>query len=75
MTNCRRKLKNPDVAKLKDWHPATCGDVYGADDHNVGGDDPPLPYGPATKSRRLSLIWRRTLSRPEYNSRMLSTIM
>ena len=74
MTNCGRKLKNPNVTKLKDRHPATGGSVYGADDHNVGGDDPPFPNGPATKSRRLSLIWRRTLSRPPYNSRRLSII-
>lgn len=62
------ELKNPDVRKLKDWHPTSSGNVYSANDCDVGRDDPALPDGPTTKFRPSSLTWRRTLSRPRYNS-------
>ena len=71
MPNCGRELNNPDVTKLKDWHPAAGGDLNSTDDHNVGSLNPALPNGPATKFRPLSLMWRRILSRPR---RRLSTI-
>ena len=57
-----RELRNPDIRKLKDWHPTICGNVYSTDDPNVGRDDLPLPNGPAIKFRPSSLSWRRTLS-------------
>ena len=72
MTSRGRELENPDVRKLKDWHPATRRNMYSADDPNVDSVNPALPDGPATKVCPLSLMWRQILSRPR---RRLGTIL
>ena len=55
MPRCDMELKDP-VTKLKDWHPATGGHVYGANDPNIDRVDSTLPDSPAIISRPLSLI-------------------
>ena len=54
----RQELKDPDVAKLKDRHPATSGNVYGANDPNIDRVDSTLPDSPTFISRPSTLIWR-----------------
>jgi hypothetical protein len=58
MPRCGRELKNPDIIKLKDWHPATGGNVYDTNDPNVDRVDSTLPDSPTIKFRPLTLIWR-----------------
>lgn len=62
MPNCGNELKDPDITKLKYWHPATSRYVYGTNDPNVDRVDPTLTDRPATKFSHLSLIWRQSLS-------------
>ena len=68
LPSCRvvARLINPDVTKLKDWHPATSRYVYGTNDPDVDRVDPALSDPPPTKFRHLSLIcqWRQILSWP-----------
>jgi hypothetical protein len=61
MPSCGRGSKDPDTIKLKDWHPATGGNVDSTNDPNVNKVDPALPDSPAIKFRRSSLTWRRIL--------------
>lgn len=56
-----RGSQDPNTIKLKDWHPATGGNVDSTNDPNVNRVDPALPDSPAIKSRRLSLTWRQIL--------------
>jgi hypothetical protein len=56
------ELKNPNVVELKNWHPATGGNVYGTDDPNVGVVDLILPDNPAVIAQVTSRIWRLILS-------------
>jgi len=54
MPSCGRGSKNPNTIKLKDWHPATGGNVDSTNDPNVNRVDSALPDSPAIKFRRLS---------------------
>jgi len=58
-----RELKYISV-ELKDWHPATGRNLYGADDPNVGPINAILPNNPAIIIRLtgLRVIGRQTLS-------------
>ena len=62
MSSCGGGSKNPDIIKLKDWHPTTSRNVDGTNDPNVNRVDPALPDSPAIGFRRLSLTWRQILS-------------
>ena len=75
MPSCGKELKDPNVTKLKDGHPATGRYVYGTNDPNVDRVNPAFPDPPATKFRHLSLIWRQILSWPRCYSGRLSTII
>jgi len=48
--------KNPNVVELKNWHPATGGNVYGPDDPNSGPVDLVLPNNPAIITQATSRI-------------------
>jgi hypothetical protein len=54
MPSCGRGSDDPAI-KLKDWHPATGGNVDSTNDPNVTNVDPAFSDGPAINFRRLSL--------------------
>lgn len=57
MPSCGKDLKDPDITKLKNWHPATGGYVNSTNDPNIDRVDPALTNRPSTKFGHLSLIW------------------
>jgi len=62
------ELKNPNAVELKNWHPATGGNVYGPDDPDFGAVDLILPDNPAIVTRGTSRIWRLILSKSGHDS-------